>query len=265
MNRIAIAIAALGLITSTAVNADTRMTFSTSQGEVSQFSIKGDRIRMEGGDEGNVVTLFDASSKRLTVIESSERSYYHMDAETMKRQSEQMSEQMQQIRKQMEEQMENMPEEQREMMREQMEQMMPEGAGQQEEPANLRIERRGRHASVAGIRCEKITVHADNKPIHQACVATADNLGMPRSDMSTLRSLFAMLDEMAVGFGGGSAARAPARVVNELGGVPIQAEDLEGGASWTLQDVRSDTVEASDFEIPGGYREVDPFSAGQGQ
>lgn len=265
MNRIATAIATLCLVMSTAVNADTRMTFSTGQGEVSQFSIKGDRIRMEGGDNGDAITLFDASSKRLTVVEPFEQSYYHMDAETIQRQSRQMSEQMQQLRKQMEQQMENMPEEQREMMRKQMEQMMPENTGQQEKPANLRIERRGRHASVAGIQCEKVTVHADNKPVHQACVATADSLGMPRSDVSTLRSLFAMLDEMAVGFGGGTAAQAPARVVDELGGVPIQADDLEGDAGWTLQDIRSDTIDASDFEIPAGYREVDPFSTGQGQ
>lgn len=265
MSRIAIAITACCLSVSTAAHADTRMTFSTGEGDVSQFSIKGDRIRMEGGDNGDVVSLFDASMKRLTVIEPFEQRYYHMDSETMQRQSERMSEQMQQMRKQMEQQLENMPEDQREVVREQMEQMMPENMGQPEKPANLRLERRGRHASVAGIRCEKVTVHADNKPVHQACVATADNLGMSRSDMSTLRSLFGMLDEMAVGFGGGAAAQAPARVVDELGGVPIQAEDLAEGVSWILQDIRSDTIDASDFEIPAGYREVDPFSVGQDQ
>ncbi len=265
MNRIAIIVAAGSLIMSLGAHADTRMTFSTGEGETSRFSIKGDRIRMEGGNNGDVITLFDASEKRLTVIEPFEQRYYHMDSETMRRQSEQMSQQMQQMREQMEQQLENMPEEQREQMRKQMEQMMPENTGQQEKPANLRIERRGRHASVAGIRCEKVTVHAGDRPVHRACVATADSLGMPSSDMSTLRSLFGMLDEMAVGFGGGSAAQAPARVVDELGGVPIQADDLEGNASWTLQDVRTDTIDASDFEIPAGYQEVDPFSMGQGQ
>lgn len=265
MNRIAIVTSILCLAASATVNADTRMAFSTGQGDASQFSIKGDRIRMEGGGNGDAITLFDASSKRLTVIEPFEQSYYHMDAETMQRQSQRVSEQMKQMRKQMEQQMENMPEEQREMMRKQMEQMMPESAARPEQPANLRIERRGRHAEVAGIRCEKVTVHADDKPVHRACVATADSLGMPSSDMSTLRSLFGMLDEMAVGFGGGSAAQAPARVVDELGGVPVQADDLESGTSWKLQDVRTDTIDASEFEIPAGYQEVDPFSAGQGQ
>lgn len=265
MKRFVIAIAACSLAVSLAVHAGTRMTFATGEGEVSRFSIKGDRIRMEGGSDGDAITLFDASEERLTVIEPFEQRYYQMDAETMRRQGERVSQQMQALRRQMEQQMENMPEEQREKMRQQMERMMPDNAGRQK-PVNLRVERGGGHASVAGVRCEKVTVYGDDRPLHQACVASADSLGMSRSDMATMQSLFGMLDEMAVGFGGDRAsAQAPAKLVEEMNGIPIQARDVEGGAEWMLQDVRSDDLDAGDFEIPAGYQQVDPFSTGQVQ
>lgn len=266
MHRTMIVAATLSLGMAIGAHADTRMSFSTQQGDASLFSIKGDRIRMEGGENENAVTLYDASENRLTIIDPSEQSYYRMDAESMQQQSQRMSEQMEQVRKQMEQQMENMPEEQREQMRQQMEQMMPDNQAGQEEPADLRIERSGERSRVAGIECEHVTVHGDGKPIHRACVASTDSIGMSSSDISTLKSLFGMLDDMAAGFGGQSAgAHAPGLIVDELDGLPIQAKDLESDATWTLQDVQSDDLDAADFEIPAGYQKIDPFSAGQAQ
>lgn len=266
MNRRALAVAALVLAASATAHADTRLSFTTEDGGVSQFSIKGDRIRVE--DKGDdVISLFDATARELIVIEPAGRRYYRMDAERMKQQGRQVSEQMRQMREQMEQQLENLPEEQREMMREQMEQMMqsqmPEGQGA---PAEVRLERGGR-GSVAGVACERVTVYADGSVAQRLCIADAGSLDMSESDMNTLRSVFSMLAEMAASFGDAADmdAPAPAQVLDEFGGVPIEGLDAQGNVEWRLQSVDRGGLDAAAFRVPAGYKEVDPMSMGMDQ
>lgn len=243
--------------------ADTRMSYSTPGGSSPQIAIKGDQIRMEGSDRGRGITLFDASSRQITVIDPSKRRYYRMDAESMKQQGRQMSEQMRQMRKQMEQQMENMPEEQRKMMRKQMEQMMPDqpaaGSG-----GDVRFESSGESASVSGVSCEISTVYRDGQPIQRVCIAAPGSLGMASGDRDTLRALFAFLQDMASSFGGTHmGAQVPAKMMETFDGVPIRSEDLQGQQSWTLQNVETGSIDASEFSIPSGYSEVEPFSMNQ--
>ncbi len=266
MSRTILALAATALLMSAGAHADTRMSFSTGDSDLSRIAIKGDRVRMEGGDR-ETVTLFDATGRKMTVIEPAERRYYRMDAETVKRQGRQVSEQMRQAREQMEQQLQNVPEEQREMMREQMEQMlesqMPEAGA---EPADIRIERGG-GGRVAGVACERVTVHEGGSVAQRLCIAEASELGMSGSDMGTLRSLFSMLAEIAASFGAGghSSAPAPARVLDEFGGIPIEATDAQGNVEWALQSVEDTDLDAETFRVPSGYREVEPFSTGSHQ
>lgn len=243
--------------------ADTRMSYSTPDGSSPQITIKGDRIRMESGSRGPGVTLFDAASQEMIVLDPSTRSYYRMDAESMKKQGRQVSEQMQQMRKQMEKQLANMPEEQREMMRKQMEQMMPEQPAA-DAGGDIRFERSGESASVAGIDCEIATVQRDGQPIQRVCIAAPGSLGMSSSDRAALRSLFTFLQDMASNFGGGHmGARVPAKMMETFDGVPIRSEDLQGRKSWTLQNIETGSVDAGEFAIPSGYNEVEPFAMEQ--
>ncbi|MDZ7828677.1 MAG: DUF4412 domain-containing protein [Halofilum sp. (in: g-proteobacteria)] len=255
-------LAAISLATGTAA-ADTRMSYSTPGGSSPQIAIKGDQIRMEGSDRGRGITLFDASSRQMTVIDPSKRNYYRMDAESMKQQGRQMSEQMRQMREQMEKQLENMPEEQRKMMRKQMEQMMPD------QPAasaggEVRFESSGESARVAGIACEISTVYREGEPIQRVCIASPGSLGMSSGDRDTLRSLFSFLQEMASSFGGAHmGAQVPAKMMETFDGVPIRSEDLQGQKSWTLRNVETGNIDAAEFSIPSGYTEVEPFSMNQ--
>jgi hypothetical protein len=252
-------LAAISLAAGTAA-ADTRMSYSTPGGSSPQIAIKGDQIRMEGNDRGRGITLFDASSRQMTVIDPSKRNYYRMDAESMKQQGRQMSEQMRQMREQMEKQLENMPEEQRKMMRKQMEQMMPE----QPAGGDVRFESSGESDRVAGISCEISTVYRDGQPIQRVCIAAPDSLGMASGDRDTLRALFTFLQDMASSFGGSHmGAQVPAKMMETFDGVPIRSEDLQGKQSWTLQNVETGRIDASEFSIPSGYSEVEPFSMSQ--
>jgi len=242
--------------------ADTRMSYSTPGGSTPQITIKGDKIRMEGDARSRGVTIFDASAREMIVIDPSKQSYYRMDGESMKAQGRQMSEQMRQMREEMERQLENLPEEQRAMMRQQMEQMMPEQPAA--ETGHIRFERTGENASVAGVECEVSVVRRDGQPVQRVCIAAPGSLGMSGGDRDTLRSLFSFLHEVASSFGGAHmGAQVPAKMMENLDGVPIRSEDLQGEQSWTLQSVETGSVDAGQFGIPAGYREVDPFSMGQ--
>jgi len=242
--------------------ADTRMIYSTPGGSTPKITIKGDWIRMEGDAQSRGITLFDASTDEMTVIDPAKQNYYRMNAESVKEQGRQLSEQLRRMREQMERQLESLPEEQREMMRRQMEQMMPDQAAA--ETGDIRFERTGENASVAGIDCEISVVRHDGQPVQRVCVAAPGNLGMSHSDRDTLRSLFSFLQEVATNLGGGHmGARVPARMMENLDGVPIRTEDLEGGQSWTLQSVETGSVDAGQFSIPSNYKEVEPFSSGR--
>jgi len=250
-------------LAATPAAADTRMSYSTPDGSSPQIAIKGDQVRMEGNARGRAITLFDASSRQMTVIEPSKRSYYRMDAESMKQQGRQVSEQMRQMREQMEKQLANMPEEQREMMRKQMEQMMPEQPAA-DAGGDIRFESSGESARVAGIACEISTVYREGQPIQRVCIAAPGSLGMSSGDRDTLRSLFGFLQDMASSFGGARmGAQVPAKMMEAFDGVPIRSEDLQGGNSWTLQDVETGSIDSSEFSIPSGYSEVEPFSMDQ--
>jgi len=266
MKRMSLLLAGI-LAVSVPAAADTRLDFSTGEGGVSQFTIKGDRIRMQEPDD-QVVTLFDGEARELLVIEPANRRYYRMDAAKMKQQGQQVSEQMRQMREQMEQQLQNLPEEQRAMMREQMQQMMQSQMPEQQgAPRNVRIERGGSDR-VAGVACERVTVYADGNVSQRLCLADVDGLGIPAADMRTLRAMFSMFAEMAVGFGAAGDdmdAPAPARVLQEFAGVPIEGKDADGNVEWALQSVREVDADAADFRVPGGYREVDPFSMGAAQ
>jgi len=242
--------------------ADTVMSYSTSDGPSPRIAIKGDRLRMEGGPRGQGTSIFDAAARELIVLDSSQRSYYRMDAETMKKQGRQVSEQMRRMQEEMEKQLENMPEEQRAMMREQLKQMMPEQPA--EDSGDIRVQRTGKHNTVAGIDCAIATVERDGKLVQRVCMAGTGSLGMAAGDRATLQAMFAFLQEMASSFGAGNAvARIPAKMMETFDGVPIKSEDLEAGRTWTLTEIRTGNVDASQFEIPSGYNEVKPFAMDQ--
>ena len=154
------------------------------------------------------------------------------------------------------------------MMREQMEQMMQsQMAGQQDSPRNVRIERGGSDR-VAGIECQRVTVYANGDVSQRLCLADIGSLGIPAADMRTLRAMFSTFAEMAVGFGSSGEdmdAPAPARVLQEFGGIPIEGTDADGSVEWALQSVREIDADGADFQVPNGYREVDPFSMGATQ
>ncbi|MEP7244416.1 MAG: DUF4412 domain-containing protein [Gammaproteobacteria bacterium] len=224
---------------------------------VSKMWFDGGRMRNErdGADAEERITIF--KDRAIYSVDTSAKSYRVMDQATI----DQMGTKFAAARKQMEAQMANMPPERRAMM-EKMLGQMGGGAGTPGAPAAPKrtLKKTGRTESVAGITCTMWEVSVNGVKDTELCAAKPGSVPGGDEVIRTLRELGEMMKSFTQNFGAQArkGASQPWNDMETIDGVPILTRDFENGkasAETRLTAFHKESVAASQFEVPAGYKE----------
>jgi hypothetical protein len=220
--------------------------------EVSKIWFDGGRMRTNDGTGTGAIF----KDQKVYALDAERKTYSVVDKATMDRMGGQMAE----ARKQMEAQMANMPPERRAMM-EQMMSQMGGGAGAAMKKAVKRdVTATGRTETVSGFKCAVWEVALDGVKDQEVCATSPGSLPGGPEVLKTMREMGEMLKGLTEGLGS-MARRTAADAWSDLAkinGVPILTRDFEGGKATSetrLTAIRSESVPASMFEVPAGYKE----------
>jgi hypothetical protein len=222
-----------------------------------RMMVQGSMLRLESDGDASVHHLVDTESDRLILVSSSERQWMAFGIEDIDR----MQAQLSAMREQIEAQLERLPEAQRDMVRQQMEQHMPAADGGEYLPVP-EITDTGETRLVAGVRCRVHRVAMDGRTIQEQCVASAGDLDIPPEDAQTLMSAMNMFHHIArrVAASLGGLTDGATVIPPIKDGIPVEVRDFQEGTVHRLTAVSRDALDAGLFEIPEGYRQVDPMA-----
>lgn len=208
--------------------------------------------RMRSTDSGGDGAIF--KDQKLYGLDATRKSYTVVNKAEMDRMGGQLGE----MRKKMEAQMANMTPEQRAMMEQMMGKMG--GAGPGKAPAKRDVTSTGRTETVGGYKCTLWEVKVDGVKESELCAAAPGSLPGGSEMMNTMREMGEMLKGLTQGLG--SMARKTAADawadLAKIGGIPILTRDFEDGKATSetrLSVIRSESVAASMFDVPAGYKE----------
>ncbi len=219
------------------------------------------KIRMEDiGDASGQDMSMIFIGREFIVVDHSDRSYIVMDEAMVVEMGAKMKEAMDQIR----EEMADMAPEDRAIV-EQMLQSGTGGTGGEEDVPSVRVQKVGSGNWQSG-NCTRYEIFDGSEKTQEICSAPLD--GIDGAD-EALRAFANMarfintLSESMPGPLGASMAGNPMGLMEQIDGFPVRTVDYVAGslvAVTTLESVRDKTLEANLFEIPDGYRQVDPFA-----
>lgn len=241
-------LAALALLTPAAASADTKAVYqSTDGGDTLIFSIKGPMVRWEASDfkkDGRYV-LYDSTRKTMILVDDKQQRVTEMDPETMRQQRAAMQAQMAPMLEQLKKRMQNMSPEQRQMIQQRMGSLMQASPAAK---ATFTTKALG-SARVHGIPCERMSVLRNGKAMHEFCVASRTDAGMPRADYNTMLKMFDTMRNMA------TAVTSSSMVIPEsLKGLPIEMKD-GSGKTQTLKSLSTASLPSAAFQVPA-YKKV---------
>ncbi len=218
--------------------------------QVSKIYFDGGRMRSNDADGDGAIF----KNKTIYALDAENKTYTSVDKAAMDRMGGQLAE----ARKKMEAQLAGMPPERRAMMEEMMKQM---GGGAPGGKAPKReVKSTGRSESVAGFKCTLWEVTLDGQKHQELCATPASAIPGGAEVLATMREIGEMTEGLTAGLGpmAQRSANEEWRDVAKIGGVPVLMRDFEGGKVSTetrLAVIRKESVPASMFEVPAGYKE----------
>lgn len=244
-------IAALALLVPATASADTKAVYENTKGKESlTFSVKGPMVRWETAEfrRDKRYALYDGRRKTVILVDEGRRQVMEMDPDSMRKQSAAMRAQVGPMLKQLKQQMKNMSPEQRRMIEQHMGSFMNQG-GAGAPKATFTTKAIG-SARVDGIPCKRLSILQNGKAMHEVCVATRADAGVPRADYDTMIKMFETMRNMASAVAP-SAVSLPAN----LNGVPVEMKNDKTGQVQTLKSISTATLPAGAFKVPP-YKKV---------
>ena len=200
-------------------------------------------VRIDDASEPAIYTLFDTSSRLITVVDRREKSYLVMNDEILGLIEQQLQLMRQQVAK--------MPKEQRE----QFEKVM--GTGLKDAPP-MSIEKTNDSSTVADVPCTIQLIHSGSDLLHRYCTANAEALAITSQEYADVTAMFAALQSLAQRTGANNAMVpfAPER----LGGLPIRMHNLESQFRpvQELDKISRKPLAVEVFRVPEGYKQEQP-------
>jgi hypothetical protein len=219
--------------------------------EVSKIWFDGGRMRTTDSDGDGAIFR----EQKIYALDADEKKYTVVDKAAMDRMGGQLAE----ARKKMEAQMANMPPERRAMMEQMMSQMGGGGPGAKK-PVKRDVTATGRSETVGGFRCSIWEVALDGVKDHEVCAAAPGSLPGGAEVLKTMREMGELMKGLTEGLGqmAQGAATDTWADLAKINGVPILTRDFENGKATSetrVSVIRSESVPASTFEVPKGYKE----------
>lgn len=272
MSRISLAIALL-LVLAFPATAGVLFEIETKDHEQNPPQTRATRVAVEGrqltmdiapgqsGQRGGAM-LFRGDRREMVVVDHDSKSFFVMDAGTIK----QLAGQANQAMSQMQDALKNVPEAQRAMVEQMMKDKMP--AQQPAQKPQLEVRRMNQTAEVYGYPCQLYEVRRDGRKIRDLWVTAWSNIAGGRelapvfADMGEFqRELLDALPKM----GGQSSGMDdnPFTTMKQIEGFPVASRDYaEDGtvkSETALRNAKSQRLSPAAFEPPAGYRRQEMF------
>lgn len=249
-------LAALLLTVGMKVQADATVVFAAAgdghNKAAAKIEISNGRIRSSSPGEGSAYMIFDAGADHFTMIDVKRKTYMVFDQQ----QIQELANLQKRAMEQMETTLASLPAAQREQMRKMMSGMMG-GMNTGAKPKPHRYLRSGKTETVAGHECEVLEVYVGDEKIAEQCVVGQKQLGIPADDYHTLKAMqgfivelvsqFPMVDEQIMEYGEPGRDEIPVRYSHY--------SKLTGTTRGELRSISFETIDASRFVIPKGYKQ----------
>ena len=257
--------------------ADTHITYVDDQGKVAtQLFVKGGKVRVESGDSGRGVPLYDSATNTMTLLMPGEKKYLVFDSTSAAQigaqanaaqqaqvnaqaQMAQHQAEMDQANQKMEAAMANMTPEQKAMLQQAMAQRagaMPPaaGSGMQVETKDL-----GTSETIAGHSCKDVQLTVNGKPSATLCViASPSSLGIPTADLKTLQAMRDGMQKLVAKMG--PMGQGTAAMMSSGFSLKTTRQSYRNfqavSETDTFKSVSTSALEASMFQIPSGYAQT---------
>lgn len=226
--------------------ADTRLQYVDEKSGARQtaITIKDGKVRMDNADS-RAWTLYDSASNTLTTIDPEEKTYMVLDEEALQQLSGQVSSAMAEMKRQLD----AMPPEQRAMMEKMMGGAMDAG----KKMVETKVDRSGKKLEKAGYDCEQV-FYSVGTMRSEMCVTNVDNLDISAGDRKALdamqANMKAMAESMSESFGVDFVMD-----FDSMGGIPVYMKEDKERSGEILKNVDHNGIDASQLQVPKGYRE----------
>ncbi len=238
------------------------LTITTQKGSEpgATLYLDGDHFKADEpkGERASTI-IIDATAKKVTMVDATNRTYTEMTEADRAR----MKAQMDAMRAQMAERMKNMPPDQRAKM----EAMMGPGGASGDKPHDWKFESMGQKKTVNGFACEMYRVSEDGKVREEQCVSPWSAGLVKKTDFAGIQKFAeSMMDDLGGprGHSGGSIfsrmEKAPGVPISR---VPIEA-DGQRGEEEQIKSIKRGSIPASVFAVPAGYTKKDMPAFGPG-
>ncbi|HEX2493029.1 MAG TPA: hypothetical protein VHK24_04580 [Steroidobacter sp.] len=209
------------------------------------------RMRVEA-KPGDSVMIF--KDDVIYNIDKKDKTYVAMDRELMK----QMADQINPALKAMREQLAKMPPEQRAQVEKMMNARM--GDGMNGEPQQIRTT--GRKGQAAGRACTYAEARQGGTLTDEFCVVSGGALQGSQDLLVAARKLSALVQEMFSNLDAPWLKELANRQADyeKIGGVPVLSRHYADGnpvSETTLQTIRAESLPASLFDVPAGFKKKD--------
>lgn len=226
--------------------------------------VKGNNFKMEfyeNGEKLDGAMIYHGDKKEMIMINHQDKSYVVLDQATMNELAGVMSEAMSQF----EEAMKDATPEERAMMEKMMKGRMP-GAGESQtvEPV---IKKAG-SGKVNNYSCTNYDVYRGDVKTSQHCVASWDSIEGGAEMKTVMVEMSQFMDQLSKSFKNnkgmfGQQMKFENNVfkqIEKMNGFPVQTLDYANGAVISESELISSqktTVNASDLDVPSGYKKQD--------
>jgi hypothetical protein len=193
----------------------------------------------------------------IYAISHKDKTYISMDRESMKRMADQINPQL----KMLQEQMKNMSPEQRAQMEKMLGRRIP-GASGETEPKQ-EIKRTSRNDKISGYSCTFVEVREDGVLTDELCVAPSNALKGSADLMASAKKMSAVMQEMMASMDAPWLKQMTEKQIQNfeaLGGIPVLSRHFVDGKpqnETTINNISSETLAATMFDIPAGYTKKD--------
>ena len=263
------ALALLSMLVSLPVSAavvfeiETRDLTSGGEAQQGRIVVSVENMKMEMAREADgqrADTLFRGELQEMVIIDHGERSYFVLDKQALAALGGQMSAAM----KQMETALAQLPKEQREMAERMMKQQLERAASASGAAPTTEYTNTGERETHNGYPCVRYIGRRGTETVLEMWVTDWSNLEGGREVASVFRSLgeFATelmesLQQVGGPMAGAMAGSNPFDAFDNIDGFPVVTRTFSGGRpenETSLLEVRNETIDAAEFEVPEGYR-----------